>query len=69
MILLILMLKITGSSDSAQKDNDNEVVGGGSDKNILKSKKSKNDKSEIQTHIKAMGKPIFLTPGARETFK
>ena len=61
------MFKTTGSSDSARKNDDNEVIGGdGNDKNLSKSKKSKNAKSGIQTHIKATEEPIFLTSGARE---
>ena len=59
------MLKTTGSSDSAQRNDDNEVVGGGGDRNLSKSKKSK---SGIQTLIGATGEPTFLTPGAREAF-
>ena len=64
---LTSMLKTTGSSDLAQRDNDDEVVGGG-DRNLSKSKKSKNTKSGIQTRIGATGEPTFLTPGAREAF-
>ena len=42
------MLKTTGSLDSTQKDDDNEVVGGsGNDKNLSKCKKLKNVKSGI----------------------
>ena len=62
------MLKIIRSLDLAQRDNDNEVVGGGGDKNLSKSKKSKNTKSGIQMRIGATGEPTFLTPGAREAF-
>ena len=51
----------------AQRDDDDEVVGGG-DRNLSKSKKSKNTKSGIQTRIGAMGEPTFLTPDAREAF-
>ena len=65
---LTSMLKTTGSSDLAWRDNDNEVVGGGGDRNLSKSKKSKNTKSGIQTRIGATGEPTFLTPGAREAF-
>ena len=68
MALLISMLKTTRSSDSAQRDNDNKVVGCSGDRNLSKSKKSNNIKSGIQTHIEAMGKPTFLTLGAREAF-
>ena len=61
------MLKTTGSSDSAPRlgADDDEVVGGGGDRNLSKSKKSK---SGIQTRIGATGEPTFLTPGAREAF-
>ena len=63
------MLKTTGSLDSAQRDNDNEVVRGDSnDRNPSKSKKSKNAKFEIQTYLGVMGEPIFLAPNAREAF-
>ena len=63
------MLKIIGSSDTAQRDDDNEVFrDGGKDRNLSKSKKSKNAKFGIQTHIGAIGEPTFLTPGAREAF-
>ena len=62
------MLKITGSSDSAQRDDDNEVVGGSGDRNLSKSKKSKNTKSGIQTRIGATGELTFLTPSAKKAF-
>ena len=75
------MLKTTGLSEVLApkifRANDNEVVGSiGSQKanemvkNLSKSKKSKNTKSEILTHIniKAIGEFIFLTPGTREDF-
>ena len=68
---LTSMLKTTRSSDSAPKlgaDVD-AVVGGGSkadDRNLSKSKKSKNAKSGKQTRIGATRKPAFLTPGARK---
>ena len=76
---LTFMLKTTGSSDSAPKafmaDDDKVTrVGGRADetfKNSSKFKKAKNDKSESLTHssdIGATGEPIFLTPGAKETF-
>ena len=61
------MLKTTGSSNLIQKDND-EVVGGGGDRNPSKSKKPKNAKSGIQTHLGAIGEPTFLTLDAREAF-
>ena len=62
------MFKTTGSSDLPQRDDDDKVVGGGGDKNLAKSKKSKNAKFGIQMHIGATGEPIFLTPGAKEAF-
>ena len=67
------MLKTIGSSNSAPRlgTNDDEVVGGGGraeDWNLSKSKTSKNAKSKKQTRIRATGEPIFLTPGAKETF-
>ena len=76
---LTSMLKTTGSSDSAPKAfrvDDDEVVGVGGRsnetvKNSSKSKRSKNDKSEISTRpsdIGATGEPMFLTPGARGAF-
>ena len=37
-----------GSLNLAQKDDDNKVVGGGSDKNLSKSKKSKNINLEFR---------------------
>ena len=68
MALLTSILKITKLSNLPQKNNDNEIDGDGGNRNLSKSKQLKNDKSRIQTHIRATGKPIFLTPGARETF-
>ena len=69
---LTSILKTTGPSDSTPKEpqaNDNEFVGGGrDDKNLSKSKKSKNAKSGIQIHIGAMGEPIFLISDTREAF-
>ena len=51
------------------RNNDNEVVGGvGDDRNLSKSKKSKNAKSEIQTCIGATRESTFLTPDTREAF-
>ena len=53
----------------AQRYNDNEVSkGSGNDRNLSKSKKSKNAKSGIQTHIGAMKESTFLTLDAREAF-
>ena len=70
--LLTSILKTTESSDLAtRKMGANEVVGGGDkvdDKNLSKSKKSKNAKFGIQTYIGATGKPTFLNSGAREAF-
>ena len=65
---LTSMLKTTRLSNSVQKDNNDEVVGGGGDRNLSKSKKSKNTKSGIQMRIGAMGEPTFLTLSAREAF-
>lgn len=53
--------------------NDNEVVkvDGKADemfRNLFKSKMSKNEKSEVQTYIRAIKKFIFLTPDTREAF-
>ena len=61
------MLKTTGLSDSALGDDDDEVVEDG-DRNLSKSKKSKNAKSGVQTRLGATGEPTFLTPDAREAF-
>ena len=74
MTLLTSILKTTRSSNLAPKKlgaNDDEVVWGDSkadNKNSSKSKKSKNAKSGIQTHIKATKKPTFLTSGIKKTF-
>ena len=69
---LTSMLKTTGSSDLAPRElGADEVVGGGGkadDRNLSKSKKSKNAKSRIQTRVGATGEPTFLTPSAREAF-
>ena len=69
---LTSMLKTTRLSNLAPKElgADEVVEGGGKndDRNLSKSKKSKNVKSEIQTCVGAAGEPIFLTPGAREAF-
>ena len=65
---LTLMLKTTRLSDSAQKNDDNEVVGGGNNMNLSKSKKSKNAKSGIQTCFGAIGELTFLTLDARDVF-
>ena len=66
------MLKTTGVSNLAQRELEaNEVVRGGgkaNNKNLSKSKKSKNANSGIQTRIRATGEPTFLTSGAREAF-
>ena len=65
---LTLMLKTIGSSNLPSGDDDNEVVGDSRDRNLSKSKKSKNAKSEIQMCIRATRKPTFLTSGATEAF-
>ena len=62
------MLKTTRLSDLAQKDDNDEVVGGGGKKNLSKSKKSKNVKSGIQMRIRAMEESTFLIPDTRKTF-
>ena len=63
------ILKTTKSLDLTLRNNNDKIVeGGGNDRNLSKSKKSKNAKSEIQIHIGAMEKPIFPIPGAREAF-
>ena len=61
---------MTGSLDLPQKGDNDEVVGGGGDKNLSKSKskKSKNTKSGVQTRHGTTGEPIFLIPDAREAF-
>ena len=76
---LTFILKTTGSSNSALKAfkaDDDEVVGVGGRadetfKNLSKSKKAKNDKSESLTcswDIGAMEELIFLTPSAKKAF-
>ena len=62
------MLKTTESTNLAQRDDDNEFVAGGGDKNLSKSRKLKNAKSGIQTCIGATEESIFLTPGTRGVF-
>ena len=62
------MLKSIGLSDLAERDDDNEVVRDDGDRNLPKSKKSKNTKSGIQTRIGAMEEPTFLTLDAKEAF-
>ena len=62
------MLKTTGLLDSSQRDNDDEIVRDGGNRNLSKSKKIKNAKSGIQIRIRAMGEPTFLTPSAKEAF-
>ena len=50
---------------------DDEFVGDGGkadDRNLSKSKKLKNAKSEILTCVGDTGEPTFLTPGAKEVF-
>ena len=62
------MLKTTGSLDLLQRNDDNEVVGRGGDRNLFKSKRSKNAKSKVQMPFGATGESTFLTPNAREAF-
>ena len=62
------MLKTIKLLDLPPGDNNNEVIGGGRDRNPSKSKRSKNAKSGIQTYIKTTGEPMFPTFGAREAF-
>ena len=70
MARLTLMLKTTGSYNSPQGGDDDEVVRGGGDRNKSKSKfkKSKYAKSGIQTRLGAMRKLTFLTLDARKAF-
>ena len=69
---LTSMLKTTELSNLASRElGTNEVVGGGGkadDRNLSKSKKSKNTKSGIQTHVGATREPTFLTLSARKAF-
>ena len=65
---LTSMLKTTRSSDLPLGDNDNEAVGGGGDRNLSKSKRSKNAKFGNQTRIRDMEEPKFLTSEAKEAF-
>ena len=72
------MLKTTRSSEKLvlkafRADNDEVVRGGGgkADKtmrNSSKSKKSKNEKSEVQTCIGATGKHILLNSSSKKVF-
>ena len=64
---LTSMLKITGTSDLAQDNDDNKVIGSG-DRNLSKSEKSKNAKSRIQMRIRAIGELTFLISGTKEVF-
>ena len=70
--LLTLMLKTTGLLDSAlrrlEANGDEVIRSDHDDRNLSKSKKSKNVKSEILMHIEAIRKPMFLTFGARKAF-
>ena len=68
--LLTSILKTTGSSDLPQRDNNDEVVEDGGDRNLSKSKskKSKNAKFGVQTHLSTTREPTFLTFDAREAF-
>ena len=68
---LTSILKTTRPSNLAprQRANDDDVVGGGGkadDRNL--SKKPKNAKSRIQTHIEAMEELTFLTSCAKDAF-
>ena len=74
---LTSMLKTTRLSEVLAlkffRASDNEVVevGGRADgtfRNLSKSKKLKNEKSEVQTRIGATGKTTFLTPDTKEVF-
>ena len=65
---LTSILKMTGLLDSSPRDDDNKIVGVGRDRNLSKSKMLKNTKSEIQTRIKATGKSMFPTFGAKRVF-
>ena len=51
-------------------DDDKNVGSDGKadDKNLSKSKKSKNAKSGIQRRLNTTGKPTFLTHNTREAF-
>ena len=64
--LALKMFRINDDEVVRVNDRVNEMV-----KNSFKSKKSKNDKSEIlirSLNIGPMGKPIFLTPDTRKAF-
>ena len=69
---LTSILKTTGSLNSVLRElGADKVIGGDSkanDRNLRKSKKLKYAKSRIQTHIRAMREPIFLSSSAREVF-
>ena len=62
------MLKTTRSLNSAQRDNDDKVIRGGNDRNLFKSKKSKNAYSGIQTRLGATGELTFLISDTRKVF-
>ena len=63
---------MTRPSDLALKklwaDDDEVVKASGNDKNLSKSKISKNVKSRIQMQIGTMRELTFLNPGAKEAF-
>ena len=64
---------MTGSSNLAPRlgaDDDEVVRGGGkaNNKNLSKSKKSKNAKFAIQTRLSVIRESTFLTLDAREAF-
>ena len=67
---LTWMLETTESSDSPQRDDDDEVFGGGINRNLFKSKSKmlKNAKSGVQTRLDATEEPTFLTPDAKKAF-
>ena len=65
---LTSMLNTTGSSDLAQRDNDDEVIKGGGDRNLSMFKMPKNAKSGIQMHYGATEGPIFFTLDTRKAF-
>ena len=62
------MLKMIRSLNLPPGDDNDEGISGGGDRNLSKSKKSKNAKSGNQTYIEATEEPKFLTFKAREAF-
>ena len=61
------MLKTIGKLDLLRRNNDNKIVGGGN-RNLSKSKISKNAKTGTQVRIEATKKPTLLIPDARKAF-